>query len=126
MATEEVELNEALEHAGRPRGRNGPRRIRPFQLGGDRPSHIITPIIHRNRQYVAALFREKLGATPDEVADIPADDGVRAARAPGRVPSRRHGHQRRQNLPSPKREAFASSPRRHGRLTTTLPRVHVR
>ncbi|MCK7505384.1 MAG: hypothetical protein MZV70_15760 [Desulfobacterales bacterium] len=46
MATEEVELNEALEHAG---VRVVETDLGEFvvQLGGDRPSHIITPIIHR-------------------------------------------------------------------------------
>ena len=71
MATEEVELNAALEQAG---VRVVETDLGEFvvQLGDDRPSHIITPIIHRSRQDVAALFREKLGATPEEVADIPA------------------------------------------------------
>ena len=71
MATEEIELNEALEHAG---VRVVETDLGEFvvQLGGDRPSHIITPIIHRSRQDVAALFQDKLGATPAEVADIPA------------------------------------------------------
>ena len=96
MATEEVELNEALEHAG---VRVVETDLGEFvvQLGGDRPSHIITPIIHRSRQDVAALFQEKLGATAGGRRGHPGHDGPGAARAPRRVPAGRHGHQRRQS-----------------------------
>jgi L-lactate dehydrogenase complex protein LldF len=62
MLSEEIGLNEALEEA----------RVDVVetdlgeyiaQLADDRPSHIITPIIHLNRQDVAGIFREKLGAS---------------------------------------------------------------
>ena len=62
MTSDETRLNEALEAAG----------ITPFetdladliiQLGGDRPSHIVVPALHRNR----AEIRD----------DLPADDGAR-------------------------------------------------
>jgi len=71
MITEEIELNDHLEHAG----------IRVVetdlgeyivQLDHDRPSHIVMPIMHKTRQQVADLFRRKLGATDADVADIPA------------------------------------------------------
>ncbi|MES2201299.1 MAG: lactate utilization protein B [candidate division FCPU426 bacterium] len=66
MATEEIELNHALEAAG----------VTPVetdlgeyvaQLKGDKPSHIILPIIHMTRQAVADTFNEKIGthASPD-------------------------------------------------------------
>ena len=124
MATEEVELNEALEHAG---VRVVETDLGEFvvQLGGDRPSHIITPIIHRNRQYVAALFREKLGATPDEVVDIPAmtafarrvlrDEFLHAGMGISGV-----------NLAVAETGSVCIVTNEgNGRLTTTLPRVHV-
>lgn len=71
MVTEEVELNAALQHAG---VRVVETDLGEFvvQLADDRPSHIITPIIHRTRHDVAKLFREKLGAPPEDIADIPA------------------------------------------------------
>ena len=60
MATEEIDLNEALEHAG----------ITPvetdlgeyiIQLAHEKPSHIIAPAIHKTRGQVAELFSRELG-----------------------------------------------------------------
>ena len=60
MVTEEIHLNDALEQAG----------VTPIesdlgeyiiQLAGERPSHIIAPVMHRTRQDVGELFAEKLG-----------------------------------------------------------------
>jgi len=61
MATEEIHLNEALERAG----------ITPvetdlgeyiIQLAHERPSHIITPAIHKTKGQVADLFRRSSSA----------------------------------------------------------------
>jgi L-lactate dehydrogenase complex protein LldF len=71
MVTEEIELNHHLESAG----------IRVVetdlgeyivQLANDRPSHIVMPIMHMTRHQVADLFRAKIGATDADLADIPA------------------------------------------------------
>src|SRR5713226_7444956 len=72
MATEEIELNHALEAAG----------VRPvetdlgeyiIQLAHEKPSHIIVPAIHKTREQIADLFAEKLGeGRPNEVAEITA------------------------------------------------------
>jgi L-lactate dehydrogenase complex protein LldF len=60
MATEEIELNHALEAAG----------IQAIetdlgeyiiQLAGTGPSHIIVPAVHLKKEEIAALFSEKLG-----------------------------------------------------------------
>jgi L-lactate dehydrogenase complex protein LldF len=60
MATEEIELNEALAHAG----------VIPvetdlgeyiIQLAHEKPSHIIAPAIHKTRGQVAELFSRELG-----------------------------------------------------------------
>jgi len=60
MATEEIELNEALEHAG----------VTPvetdlgeyiIQLAHEKPSHIIAPAIHKTKGQVADLFSKELG-----------------------------------------------------------------
>jgi L-lactate dehydrogenase complex protein LldF len=73
MTTEEIFLNPALKAAG----------IEPFetdlaeliiQLGGDQPSHIVVPALHKNRQQVRELFVRKmnlpeLGDTPEALAD---------------------------------------------------------
>ncbi len=59
MATEEIDLNEALEHAG----------VTPvetdlgeyiIQLAGEKPSHIIVPAIHKTKGQVADLFSHAL------------------------------------------------------------------
>ena len=72
MATEEIELNHALETAG----------INPvetdlgeyiIQLADEKPSHIIVPAIHKTRDQIADLFAEKLRqGRPNEVAEITA------------------------------------------------------
>jgi L-lactate dehydrogenase complex protein LldF len=73
MATEEIELNHALEAAG----------IHALetdlgeyiiQLAGTGPSHIIVPAVHLKKEEIAALFSQKLGidapADPIELARI--------------------------------------------------------
>ena len=72
MATEEIELNHALEAAG----------VRPvetdlgeyiIQLAHEKPSHIIVPAIHKTREQISDLFAEKLReGRPNEVAEITA------------------------------------------------------
>jgi L-lactate dehydrogenase complex protein LldF len=124
MATEEIELNEALEHAG---VRVVETDLGEFvvQLGGDRPSHIITPIIHRSRQDVAALFREKLGASPEDVADIPAMTAL--ARRVLRAEFLQAGMGiSGVNLAVAETGSICIVTNEgNGRLTTSLPRVHV-
>ena len=77
MATEEIHLNEALEHAG----------ITPvetdlgeyiIQLAHERPSHIIAPAIHKTKGQVADLFGRELGrrveADPEVLTKIARDE----------------------------------------------------
>jgi L-lactate dehydrogenase complex protein LldF len=73
MTTEEIQLNSALEAAG----------IHPFetdlaeliiQLGEDRPSHIVVPALHKNRQQIREIFQREmnlpgLGERPQDLAD---------------------------------------------------------
>jgi L-lactate dehydrogenase complex protein LldF len=73
MTTEEIQLNSALEAEG----------IHPFetdlaeliiQLGQDRPSHIVVPALHKNRQQIREIFQRKmnlpeLGEKPQDLAD---------------------------------------------------------
>ena len=73
MVTEETELNHALEAAGIEVVETD---LGEFivQLGNDRPSHLIAPILHTTRYDVARLFTEKLGVAytdvPEELNDI--------------------------------------------------------
>ncbi len=74
MATQEIELNEALEAEG----------IRAWetdlaelivQLGHDRPSHILVPAIHRNRSEIREIFLREMGLVgrpaPPDLPDEP-------------------------------------------------------
>jgi len=70
MTSEEIGLNRALEQAG----------IRPYetdlaelilQLGKDRPSHVVVPALHKNRQQVREIFRREMHL--DQLGDQPQD-----------------------------------------------------
>ncbi|WP_328980024.1 LutB/LldF family L-lactate oxidation iron-sulfur protein [Streptomyces canus] len=76
MATQEIGLNEALADAG----------IRAYetdlaelivQLGGDRPSHILVPAIHRGRSEIREIFHREMGEwgrpAPEDLTDEPRD-----------------------------------------------------
>jgi L-lactate dehydrogenase complex protein LldF len=76
MATQEIGLNEALAEAG----------VRAYetdlaelivQLGGDRPSHILVPAIHRGRSEIREIFQRQMGTwgrpAPEGLTDDPRD-----------------------------------------------------
>lgn len=70
MATEEIHLNRHLEDAG-----HGPIEtdLGEFivQVDNDRPSHIVAPIIHKDRRQIAASFeREGLGPYTEDPAEL--------------------------------------------------------
>ena len=76
MTTEEIGLNVALEHAG----------IRTYetdlaelivQLGKDKPSHIVVPALHKNRQQIRDIFLREMKL--EELGDS-AEDLTSAAR----------------------------------------------
>jgi L-lactate dehydrogenase complex protein LldF len=73
MVTEETELNHALEAAGIEVVETD---LGEFivQLGNDRPSHLIAPVLHTTRFDVARLFADRLGVAytdvPEELNDI--------------------------------------------------------
>jgi L-lactate dehydrogenase complex protein LldF len=124
MVSEELELNGALAAVG---VRVVETDLGEFvaQVGGEHPSHIIGPILHKSKEDVAELFERKLGATPTDVADVPhmaafarrllraeflqADMGISGVNfgvaATGSI--------------------CIATNEGNGRLTTTVPRVHV-
>ncbi|MFZ2562696.1 MAG: lactate utilization protein B [Corynebacterium variabile] len=55
MATQEIGLNEALEPAGIDAYETDLAEL-IVQLGGDKPSHILVPAIHRNREEIRQIF----------------------------------------------------------------------
>jgi L-lactate dehydrogenase complex protein LldF len=124
MATEEVELNEALERAG---VRVVETDLGEFvvQLAADRPSHIIAPIVHRSRQDVARLFREKLGASPEDVADIPAMTAFARRTLRAEFLQAGMGISGVNLAVAETGSLCVVTNEGNGRLTTTLPRIHV-
>jgi L-lactate dehydrogenase complex protein LldF len=69
MVTQEIGLNEALAGAGIAAWETDLAEL-IVQLGGDRPSHILVPAIHRNRAEIREIFlREMPGIEPDLTDD---------------------------------------------------------
>ena len=75
MATQEIELNEALAAEGIAAYETDLAEL-IVQLGRDRPSHILVPAIHRNRGEIREIFAREMGAwgrpAPDGLTDAPA------------------------------------------------------
>lgn len=75
MATQEIELNEALEAAGISAWETDLAEL-IVQLFGDRPSHILVPAIHRNRTEIRDVFLREMAKfgrpAPDDLTDDPA------------------------------------------------------
>ena len=76
MATQEIELNEALEEAGIAAWETDLAEL-IVQLGHDRPSHILVPAIHRNRSEVREIFLREMKQygtpAPEDITDDPAE-----------------------------------------------------
>jgi L-lactate dehydrogenase complex protein LldF len=60
MATDEIGLNDALEREGIAAVETDLAEL-IVQLDGDRPSHILVPAIHRNREEIRELFARTIG-----------------------------------------------------------------
>jgi len=124
MVSEEIHLNDGLEARGIEVIETD---LGEFivQLDRDHPSHIVMPIIHKDRHDVAKLFRRTLDATDDEVEDAP-----RMARLARRV--LRRGFLRADMGISGGNFGVAetgsvciTTNEGNGRLTTSVPRIHV-
>ena len=61
MATQEIELNEALAQAGIAAWETDLAEL-IVQLGQDLPSHFLVPAIHRNRTEIRDIFRREMRA----------------------------------------------------------------
>ncbi len=76
MATQEIELNEALTRAGIDVWETDLAEL-IVQLGHDLPSHILVPAIHRNRSEIRDIFTAEMGRVgrpaPDDLTDTPTD-----------------------------------------------------
>lgn len=76
MATQEIDLNEALEEQGIAAWETDLAEL-IVQLGHDLPSHILVPAIHRNRTEVQEIFKREMGQygrpAPGDISDEPAE-----------------------------------------------------
>ncbi len=70
MVSEELEINHVLEALGIKVAETDLGEY-IIQLAEEKPSHIIAPVIHKTKEDVAKLFREKLNATDEDLADVP-------------------------------------------------------
>ncbi|HXE79107.1 MAG TPA: LutB/LldF family L-lactate oxidation iron-sulfur protein, partial [Vicinamibacterales bacterium] len=124
MVSEEIELNAALEAEGLHVVETDLGEY-VAQLAGEHPSHIVGPIIHKSRDDVAAVFREKLGAGDEDVRDAASMTALvrrtlRAVfiRADMGISGANFGVAETGSICIVTNEG-------NGRLTTTIPRVHV-
>ena len=122
MATEEIELNEALEAAG----------ITPvetdlgeyiIQLAHEKPSHIIAPAIHKTRGQVAELFARELkrpvAADPEALTRIAREElRDRFLKADRGITGANFAVAETGTVVLVTNEG-------NGRMATSLPRVHV-
>ncbi|MFE7589689.1 lactate utilization protein B [Kitasatospora sp. NPDC057512] len=76
MATQEIELNEALAAEGITAYETDLAEL-IVQLGDDRPSHILVPAIHRNRAEIREVFADRMASwgrpAPRGLTDSPAE-----------------------------------------------------
>lgn len=122
MVTEETELNDALALAGVAVTETD---LGEFivQLSGDRPSHIIAPVLHRTRYEIGRLFASKLNvAYTDDPVELNAIARAHLRRifleADMGVSGVNFGVAESGALCLVTNEG-------NGRLTTTVPRLHV-
>ena len=70
MATQEIGLVKALEHAGIAAHETDLAEM-IIQLSDDRPSHIVVPALHRNRAEIRRIFLDGMGDAPEDLSDDP-------------------------------------------------------
>src|SRR5713226_5782123 len=122
MTSEEVELNEALEHRGVEVVETD---LGEFiiQLAGQRPYHIVAPAMHKTRQQVADLFVEKLGIAREE--EIGKQTAIARAVLRKKFLEAGMGVSGANFLIAESGAAVIVENEGNARLTTSAPRIHV-
>jgi L-lactate dehydrogenase complex protein LldF len=124
MVTEELELNGHLEAAGVTVVETDLGEY-VVQLAHDHPSHIVAPIIHWTKGDVADLFRDKLQATEAEVADVPEMTAFARRRLRDEFLRADMGISGVNFGVASTGSLCLCTNEGNGRLTTTVPRIHV-
>jgi L-lactate dehydrogenase complex protein LldF len=122
MATEEINLNHALEEAG-VRALETDLGEYIIQLAGAGPSHIIVPAVHLKKEEIASIFSEKLGV------DAPSDPVELAALARRKLREEffaaEMGVSGANFLVAETGTLVLVSNEGNGRMVTTMPNLHV-
>jgi len=122
MTTEEVSLNEQLAH----------QHVEVvetdlgeyiLQLAGERPYHIVAPALHKTRYEVGELFRDKLGVEKETVPEKQTAIARRALRE--KFLAADIGITGANFLVADSGAVVLVTNEGNGRLTTTVPKVHV-
>jgi L-lactate dehydrogenase complex protein LldF len=122
MVSEETELNDALEEAGFHVVETDFGEF-ILQVAGDRPSHIVVPVVHRTREHIAKVLNEAFGT------DLPSDPATLAKDARKRL--RSEFYQADMGITgvnfaiAETGTVVQVTNEGNGRLTTTWPKVHV-
>jgi L-lactate dehydrogenase complex protein LldF len=124
MVSEEIELNAALAAVGVDVLETD---LGEFvvQIDHDHPSHIVAPIIHKSRRDIARLFQEKLGARDEDVADVPQMTAFARRHLRAGFLTADMGISGGNFGVADTGSLCVCTNEGNGRLTTTLPRVHV-
>jgi L-lactate dehydrogenase complex protein LldF len=124
MISEEIELNTYLETAGVDVVETDLGEW-VVQLGNDHPSHIVMPIIHRTRHEVADLFRRTAGATEADVTSVASmTQFARRTLRPAFVSADMGISGVNFGIAETGGICICTN-EGNGRLTTTMPRIHV-
>lgn len=122
MVTEEIHLNHHLESAGFEVTETDFGEY-IIQLAGERPSHIVAPVVHKTVEEVAEVMNRRLDS------DTPADAKALAQLARQRLRAKFHdadlGITGGNFLVAETGTLVMITNEGNGRLTTTVPRVHV-
>jgi len=124
MISEEIDLNQHLEEAGLSVVESDLGEW-IVQLGHDHPSHIVMPIIHMSKEQVGDLFRKTLNATDAEVADVSAMTQFARRKLRREFIAADMGISGVNFGVADTGSICICTNEGNGRLTTTMPRIHV-
>ena len=122
MTSEEVDLNERLEHEGLEAVETDLGEY-IMQLAGERPFHIVGPALHKDRYDVADIFEKRLGIGRETVIDKQA--AVARARLREKFLAADIGISGANFLVADSGAVVIVENEGNARLTTTAPRIHI-
>ena len=125
MVSEELEVNSALVEAAGVHVVETDLGEFIIQLAGEKPAHIIAPVIHKTREDVAQLFRAKLNATETDLADVPHMTALARRTLRQEFLTADMGISGANFAVAETGSLCLVTNEGNGRLTTTVPRLHV-